>query len=69
MFSLPFPPLSFGFTMLLAVLNILTTFTLTFCGLPATNQIQALLVLTVSLVPASRLKIEPTSLTKTNSAT
>jgi len=68
-FSSPFPPLSLGLTMPLTMLHVLTTFTLTFCGLPATHQALALEALTVSLVPASRLKIEPTLLTKTNATT
>ncbi|MCZ6652220.1 MAG: hypothetical protein O7D91_04255 [Planctomycetota bacterium] len=66
----PFPPPPpLGLTMLLTVLHVLTTFTLTFGGLPATHQTQALEVLTVSLIPALGLKNALTPLTKTNSAT
>jgi len=68
-FSSPFPPLSLGLTMPLTMLHVLTTFTLAFRGLPATHQALALEALTVSLVPASRLKIEPTLLTKANTTT
>jgi len=68
-FSLPFPPLSLGLTMPLTMLHVLTTFTLAFCGLPATHQALALEALTVSLIPALGLKNELAPLTQTSSAT